>query len=39
MAELEKLDGISSLRELTVYGNPVSVIFLIYQLIYFKYNL
>ncbi|XP_073751394.1 leucine-rich repeat-containing protein 9 isoform X2 [Callorhinus ursinus] len=23
MAELEKLDGISSLRELTVYGNPI----------------
>lgn len=31
MAELEKLDGISSLRELTVYGNPVSMLtFLIY---------
>ncbi|KAF5922784.1 hypothetical protein HPG69_013129 [Diceros bicornis minor] len=23
MAELEKLDGVSSLRELTVYGNPI----------------
>uniref|UniRef100_A0A452UDP6 Leucine-rich repeat-containing protein 9 n=1 Tax=Ursus maritimus TaxID=29073 RepID=A0A452UDP6_URSMA len=23
MAELEKLDGISSLRELTIYGNPI----------------
>ncbi|ELK27267.1 hypothetical protein MDA_GLEAN10023894 [Myotis davidii] len=24
IAELEKLDGISSLRELTIYGNPIS---------------